>query len=189
MGRKYILLICLFLPLALGADGQNLVVVSKWNYRLVVVTRRGDTLLSCPVGLGARIGQKRASGDRRTPEGIFPIVSVEDASGWKHDFGDGSGLRAGAYGRWFIRLEVEGFTGIGIHGTCFPETIGSYSSEGCLRLHDADLARLVRLVHAGDLVVILPDDGLAPEPLLPLPPQDTTPVWLPRWGADATSPR
>lgn len=150
------LLICLFLFFfSLGAEGQNLVVVSKWNLHLVVVNPQGDTLLSCPVGLGTNMGQKRVEGDRRTPEGIFPIEEIQDASQWRHDFGDGHGPRKGAYGAWFIRLAVEGFTGIGLHGTCFPESIGTFSSEGCVRLLASDLETLVGLVHKDDLVVII----------------------------------
>ncbi|MBR6440874.1 MAG: L,D-transpeptidase [Bacteroidales bacterium] len=154
-GGRTILLLFFLLLSAMGAEGQNLVVVSKWNQRLVVQNPQGDTLLSCRVGLGSNIGQKRMEGDRRTPEGIFPIVEIQDASQWRHDFGDGHGLRRGAYGAWFIRLAVEGFTGIGLHGTCFPESIGTLSSEGCVRLLDSDLEALVRLVHKDDLVVII----------------------------------
>ena len=140
------------------ATGQNLVVVDKSNLRLVVVGRQwGDTLLSCPVALGANFGQKRGEGDRRTPEGIFPIAGVENAARWTHDFGDGHGPRQGAYGQWFVRLDVEGFTGIGLHGTCFPESVGTFSSEGCVRLLEADLRTLVTLIGKGDLVVILPE--------------------------------
>ncbi len=154
-GGRTILLLFFLLLSAMGAEGQNLVVVSKWNQRLVVQNPQGDTLLSCRVGLGSNIGQKRMEGDRRTPEGIFPIVEIQDASQWRHDFGDGHGLRRGAYGAWFIRLAVEGFTGIGLHGTCFPESIGTLSSEGCVRLLASDLEALVGLVHKDDLVVII----------------------------------
>ena len=148
--------LCLLLCLATALHGQHLVVVDKSQLRLVVVHRfNGDTLMACPVAVGANFGQKRASGDCRTPEGIFPIVSVEDASRWKHDFGDGHGLRERAYGEWFIRLDVEGFTGIGLHGTCFPESVGTYSSEGCVRMLDADLRTLVGIIKKGDLVVIV----------------------------------
>lgn len=137
---------------------KNLVVVDKAHLRLVVVDRtRGDTLLSCPVALGANFGQKRIEGDRRTPEGIFPVVSVENASRWTHDFGDGLGPRPRAYGDWFIRLDVEGFTGIGLHGTCFPQSVGTFSSEGCVRMLDSDLRTLITLIGKDDLVVILPE--------------------------------
>jgi len=155
MRRASLFVFSLCLLFAARANGQNLVVVDKANLRLVVVDRAcGDTLLACPVAVGANFGQKRVEGDRRTPEGIFPIVSVENASHWTHDFGDGQGQRAGAYGEWFIRLDVEGFTGIGLHGTCFPESVGTFSSEGCVRMLDADLRALVALIGKGDLVVI-----------------------------------
>lgn len=155
MRRVGLLVFSFCLLLAAPCCGQNLVVVDKANLRLVVVDRAcGDTLLACPVAVGANFGQKRVEGDRRTPEGIFPIVSVEKSSHWTHDFGDGHGPRAGAYGDWFIRLDVEGFTGIGLHGTCFPESVGTFSSEGCVRMLDADLRALVSLIGKGDLVVI-----------------------------------
>ena len=83
-GGRTILLLFFLLLSAMGAEGQNLVVVSKWNQRLVVQNPQGDTLLSCRVGLGSNIGQKRMEGDRRTPEGIFPIVEIQDASQWRH---------------------------------------------------------------------------------------------------------
>ena len=104
----------------MGVEGQNLVVVSKWNQRLVVQNPQGDTLLSCRVGLGSNIGQKRVEGDRRTPEGIFPIVEIQDASQWRHDFGDGHGPRRGAYGAWFIRLEVEDLQASACTAPAFP---------------------------------------------------------------------
>lgn len=159
MRRVSLLVLSLYLLFCQSAaHGQNLVVVDKAHLRLVVVDRScGDTLLSCPVALGANFGQKRLEGDRRTPEGIFPIVSVENATRWTHDFGDGHGQRARAYGEWFIRLDVEGFTGIGLHGTCFPESVGTFSSEGCVRMLDADLRTLVALIGKGDLVVIMPE--------------------------------
>lgn len=182
--RKHIIYLTVLLlsSLAPPAWGQNLVVVDKANHRLVVVDRHsGDTLLACPVAIGINNGQKRVAGDLRTPEGIFPIVSIEKASRWTHDFGDGHGERKRAYGEWFIRLDVEGFTGIGLHGTCFPESIGTNDTEGCIRLLDKDLKQLVKLMNPGDLVVIVPDPTLPEQELLPAVPHTTTPPWRIKW--------
>ena len=164
ISKKDIIYLTLLLLAAIpqAADGQNRVVVSKSNFRMVVVTPAGDTLLSCPVGIGANAGQKQKVGDCRTPEGTFTIASIEDASLWTHDFHDGQGQRQGAYGKWFIRLKVKGFRGIGIHGTCFPESVGKRGSEGCIRMLGDDLERLVTLVHPGDKVVVLPDVSTLP---------------------------
>jgi lipoprotein-anchoring transpeptidase ErfK/SrfK len=45
-------------------------------------------------------------------------------------------------------------TGIGIHGTNNPETIGRAASHGCIRLANWDVARLKDLVSVGDTVFI-----------------------------------
>jgi lipoprotein-anchoring transpeptidase ErfK/SrfK len=45
-------------------------------------------------------------------------------------------------------------TGIGIHGTNNPETIGRAASHGCIRLANWDVARLKDLVSVGDAVFI-----------------------------------
>ncbi len=132
------------------------VIVSKEQFRLYVL-ENGDTLWSAPVGVGLNYGNKEEEGDMRTPEGIFEIVSIEKASHWTHDFGDGYGEREGAYGDWFIRLEVPGFSGIGIHGTCFPESIGTRCTEGCIRLHNSDLKKLHRMIRPGIPCTIEPD--------------------------------
>jgi len=94
-------------------------------------------------------------GDFRTPEGEFPVSSIEDSRKWTHDFGDGKGRIKGAYGPWFIRLET-GWKGIGIHGTHDPDSIGTAATEGCIRLANPDLLRLVARISVGTPVTILP---------------------------------
>ena len=83
-----------------------------------------------------------------TPVGTFTVDEIDDASSWPHDFGDGRGEIAGAYGPWFISLDTEALSGgawdgIGIHGTHDPQSIGTDASEGCIRLHNEDLRNCV----------------------------------------------
>ena len=139
-----------------NAQPARHIVVSKQRLVLSVVDGR-DTIFQVPVGCGKNLGNKQKRGDNRTPEGTFQVKSIENASHWTHDFGDGAGEREGAYGDWFIRLEVPGFSGIGIHGTCFPESIGTRCSEGCVRLRNEDLSRLKELVFVGMTCIIEPD--------------------------------
>ena len=63
---------------------------------------------------------------------------------------------AGAYGPHFIRLEVPGHKGIGIHGTHKPESIGTRDTEGCVRLNNNDIEELINYVSIGMVVVIIP---------------------------------
>lgn len=112
---------------------SRIIMVDKSNLQLYVI-EGVDTLLSAPVCIGANYGNKLKTGDRRTPEGSFWISQIQNASEWEHDFGDGKGMVRGAYGPWFFRLKIPQWTSIGIHGTDFPESIGTRVSEGCVRL-------------------------------------------------------
>lgn len=107
------------------------------------------------VAVGSNPGQKQKRGDRRTPEGEFTVVQIQDARAWTHDFKDGKGEIPGAYGPWFLRLKT-GWNGVGIHGTHDPSSIGKNVTEGCIRLRNEDLEKVKRLVALGTRVVIVP---------------------------------
>ena len=122
------------------------IVVSKKNLTLTVYARYGgDTIAleSFPVCMGKNKGDKQGKGDMRTPESPdgkpFTITMIQDASTWKHDFGDGRGSIL-AYGHWFLRLDTPGHSGIGIHGSTNNESsVPGRASEGCVRLLDKDI--------------------------------------------------
>lgn len=124
------------------------IVISKKNLRLSVYADiNGDTTLvvQYPVCLSRNKGQKERSGDMKTPESEpgkpFSIKQIQDASDWKHDFGDGRGEIL-SYGHWFMRLETP-FSGIGIHGSTNNEDkMPGRDSEGCIRMRDKDLEHL-----------------------------------------------
>lgn len=138
---------------------QNRIIVSKERLKLYVLNSNNDTLYSMPCSVGFNKGDKKIEGDKKTPEGVFSVTDIHDSNKWTHDFNDGAGEREGAYGPWFIRLETAPFTGIGIHGTCFPESTGTRSSNGCIRLKNEDVTRLVRLVKKGTKVYIEKDSS------------------------------
>jgi LysM repeat protein len=96
--------------------------------------------------LGRGEGDKHEVGDMCTPEGEFAVVAVEDASQWLYD--DASGAVEGFYGNYFIRLNSP-FKGIGIYGTDDAAIIGTHSTEGSVRLINADLDSLRGLVREG----------------------------------------
>ena len=129
------------------------VVIDKSAYTMEVFND-GKQVKKYPIAVGKNLGDKQRVGDMRTPEGEFPIVQIQNASSWTHDFRDGKGNIKGAYGPYFIRLGTPGWTGIGIHGTHAPDSIGTNITEGCIRLNNNDVAELRRLVKIGDKVVI-----------------------------------
>ena len=135
-------------------DVPGMVVVIDKSAYTMEVFNDGEPIKEYHIAVGRNLGDKQRVGDMRTPEGEFPVVQIQDSSGWVYDFGDGKGPIRGAYGPYFIRLGTPGWTGIGIHGTHAPDSIGSNITEGCIRLRNDDVAELRRLVKLGDTVVI-----------------------------------
>lgn len=130
------------------------IVISKEDMNLRLFDVDGLLICEFDVATGKNVGNKRRRGDMKTPEGEFTIQMIQPSSSWTHNFGDGKGEIAGCYGPWFIRLSTPPHTGIGIHGTHLPESIGTRATEGCVRLHNDDLDSLKRMVRVGMKVVI-----------------------------------
>ena len=134
------------------------ILIKKSAFRLYLL-ESGNVVQSWPIALGKNEGQKRVSGDMKTPDGSFPIDEILDASYWTHDFGDGKGEIEGAYGPYFISLDTSNLSGgawdgIGIHGTHDPASIGTRASEGCIRMHNNDLLALKNQISVGTQVTI-----------------------------------
>ena len=152
---RIIVFILLSLSLICIAEERH-IIIDKAAYKLSVIQNQ-DTIFQAPICIGKNFGQKTKKGDNKTPEGKFTISHIQDSRRWKHDFNDGKGEILGSYGPWFFRLKTPKWTDIGIHGTCFPQSIGTRDSEGCIRLLNDDLIKLKKLVFVGMNVEILPD--------------------------------
>lgn len=137
-------------------ENARFILISKQEMKLRLIDYKGNELFCAPVATGKNAGNKQKVGDMRTPEGVFQVSDIQQAADWKHDFNDGKGEVSGAYGDYFIRLSVPGHKGIGIHGTHLPESIGTRASEGCIRMKNEDLNRLVGLITPPVTVVITP---------------------------------
>ncbi len=137
-------------PMPDRPTGSAFIVVSKRDRTLSVYDYQADgstaMVAQFPCCMGKNKGDKVGRGDMRTPESPagkpFKITMIQDASTWKHDFGDGRGSIK-AYGHWFLRLATPGHQGIGIHGSTNNEnTVPGRASEGCIRLLDKDIITL-----------------------------------------------
>lgn len=137
-------------------ENARFILISKQEMKLRLIDYKGNELFCAPVATGKNVGNKEKAGDMRTPEGVFQVADIQQSAEWKHDFKDGKGEISGAYGDYFIRLAVPGHKGIGIHGTHLPESIGTRASEGCIRMDNEDLNRLVSLIYPPVTVVITP---------------------------------
>lgn len=183
MKNKRFILLCLFI-LAIGICGVMLlrkkdtttavkeknntevkkvkkceyIVIDKQSMTLKLYSPNDSLIYEFPMACGKNYGNKRKPGDMKTPEGDFKIEKIQDASTWVHDFKDGKGEIAGAYGPYFFRLETPGHSGIGIHGTHAPESLGTRATEGCIRVENGNLLKLKEHVRVGTEVIIRPSD-------------------------------
>lgn len=138
-------------------DHATIVVISKQDMTLSLYKYSGELIMSAPIASGKNNGNKSIIGDMKTPEGVFHIVSIEESSNWTHDFkNDSLGPIQGAYGPYFIRINVPGHKGIGIHGTHDNSSLGQRITEGCIRLNNDDLTILVKHLSVSNIVIITP---------------------------------
>ncbi len=139
---------------------STFIIISKQDMMLYHYSYKGELLQKSPVATGKNLGNKAVIGDLKTPEGVFSIGGVRDASTWGHDFKDDSiGEIKGAYGPYFISLNVPGQKGIGIHGTHDPNSIGTRASEGCIRMRNEELVELVNHIKSATVVIITPSQS------------------------------
>lgn len=125
-----------------SVDRDTFVLVDK-SSRFLTLYRKVRTV---PVAIGKNAGDKQAVGDCRTPEcmqdTLFPIKKKMHTS-------PGS-----QFGPRYLELSTSPWTGIALHGTNEPESIGRPSSHGCVRLYNSDVLWLYNQVQPGDNVLI-----------------------------------
>jgi len=121
-------------------------VVEKRSYSLAVYV--GDALLRM-----YWVGHGEAD---KTPVTDFVVGDKEPRPQWTapdgnvYAYGDPKNI----LGEYFIKLLHDSYTGFGIHGTPMPETIGTMSSMGCVRMRADDIAELFRLLPRGTVVSV-----------------------------------
>lgn len=121
-------------------------VVEKKSYLLAVYV--GEQILRLYwVGHGA---------DDKTPVTEFVVVEKLKDPDWYSP--DGHVYAAGSpeniLGRYFLKFDNPSYSGFGAHGTPYPETIGTMSSMGCIRMYDADIEELYHLLPRKAKVVV-----------------------------------
>ncbi|MDR1408516.1 MAG: L,D-transpeptidase [Tannerella sp.] len=132
-------------------DEIDLILVSKRDLRLRALDYDDGPLLTVPAATGVNPGNKKRPGDKKTPEGIFSVYAIHDASEWDYDFHDGKGRIKGCYGKYFVRFREHYH--IGIHGTHRPETVGSRATEACVRLRNEDIERIVPMISVSETLI------------------------------------
>ncbi|MGE0707129.1 MAG: L,D-transpeptidase family protein [Planctomycetota bacterium] len=123
------------------------VVIFKRDFELVVLLG-GHLLRAFDVATGK-------SG--RTPEGRFDIGTKQVDPTWYSP--DGKVYPFGSEGnilgtRWLAFVDTPEHKGFGIHGTKFPESIGTEASMGCIRMRNAEVEVVYDLIPSGSKVRI-----------------------------------
>jgi len=123
------------------------VTVLQTDYRVTVsigrheirVLRGGKAVLTAPVGIG--------TGATPTPGGVFYIKELLKPPDPKGAYGP---YAYGLSGYSTVLNEFLGGDGeIGIHGTNDPSSVGRSVSHGCIRLRNADITTLAKMLPLG----------------------------------------
>lgn len=87
----------------------------------------------------------------KTPVTEFTVGEKQEKPQWTAPDGNvwPYGHPKNILGEYFLKLLHESHTGFGVHGTTLPETVCTMSSMGCIRMLDADIAELFRLLPRG----------------------------------------
>ncbi|EDK34217.1 L,D-transpeptidase [Clostridium kluyveri] len=99
--------------------------------RRLTLYKNGKVYKTYPVAVG--------KSGTPTPAGTFRIINKQINPG-------------GPYGARWMGLSAKG---IGIHGTNNPHSIGSYVSNGCIRMYNKDVIELFNIVPVGTVVRII----------------------------------
>ncbi|MFN3466793.1 MAG: L,D-transpeptidase family protein, partial [Candidatus Brocadiales bacterium] len=127
--------------------GKTALLVDKSDFTLTLLLD-GHYLKQYPIGLGK---------NDKTPEGRFLIKNKMKEPTWFSP--DGKiypyGSQQNILGtRWLGFQNQPGLVGYGIHGTTEPESIGTESSNGCVRMLNQDVEELYDYVTPNTEVII-----------------------------------
>jgi hypothetical protein len=69
---------------------STFIIISKQEMMLYHYNYKAELLQKSPIACGKNFGNKNGIGDLKTPEGVFTLGTVKEASTWSHDFKDDS---------------------------------------------------------------------------------------------------
>lgn len=121
----------------------------------VVVNKSQNTLMLIYGGEFFKMYSVGTGKEGSTPEGVFKITTRLIDPPWYH----GGELIPPDDPRNILGSRWMGFSDpyadYGIHGTTEPETIGSQSSAGCIRMHNGEVKELFDLLPRGTKVTVV----------------------------------
>lgn len=147
-----------------SSSSSYYIVIDKSKYELSVIDGEG-WLVTYPVVFGNKdLGDKMMAGDRKTPEGLYTLVSKRIDGRWDRflalDYPTQIDYSKFMYRKQhgLIPQNAKIGGGIGIHGVWPHEdyTIDQYQNwtEGCISMKNQDVEELYNLVPVGTKVYI-----------------------------------
>ena len=131
--------------------GSKLVVLDHPKFE-ITVSRKTNTLLLTLNGEFFKRYNVCTGANGKTPLGTFEITEKEENPTW---YPEGKapippGQPGNILGTRWMRIDATGSTarirGLGIHGTTDPASIGTAASDGCIRMHNADVEEIFRMI-------------------------------------------
>lgn len=142
------------------ADAGLLILVDKGANRLYLFDD-GQVVWQAPVATGIDQSGPAALDNSFTPLGEFSVANKRVDPPWtsvdgsRHEPGGAATNPLGSHWLGFSVYDWDGGNIWGIHGTDEPESIGHYASDGCVRLHNRDIAALFARVSVGTPIRII----------------------------------
>lgn len=98
----------------------------------------------------------------KTPVTEFTVAEKQPRPEWTSPDGERYpyGHPKNILGEYFIKFRHDRYTGFGAHGTPMPDTIGTMSSMGCIRMLAPDIAELFQLLPRGTKVQVLASESV-----------------------------
>ena len=127
--------------------GKTKIVVSKNDFTLTLLLN-GQYVKQYRIGTGK---------DDKTPVGAFEVKNKMQEPTWYSPAGGvfPYGHKENILGtRWIGFKDKPNLSGFGIHGTTIPESIGTASSNGCVRMVNSDVEELYDFVTRDTEIVI-----------------------------------
>ena len=134
--------------------GETLRLIDGNNHVFALTIRKGrNDLLATLDGKFFKRYRVGTGENATTPVGTFKIIDKIPQPAWHKPGGKAIpyGDHENLLGTHWLALDLPGY---GIHGTLEPDSIGSQSSAGCIRMLNSDVEELYTILPKGTLVTI-----------------------------------
>ncbi len=127
--------------------GKTKILISKSDFTLTLLLN-DHYIKQYPIAIGK---------DNKTPEGVFEVKNKMKEPTWYAPEGGifPFGHKENILGtRWIGFKDKPNLYGYGIHGTTLPETVGTASSNGCVRMINTDVEEVYDFVTLDTEIII-----------------------------------